>query len=143
MSSPRVEFISSLIGKPWKANAKGPEEFDCWHLTKYVLQEFFDRQVPDVDVPEKPTWPWMISQFREHTERERWSEVVTPMGGLLVVPDGSICLMARSNNPAHCGVLFRPEDKILHCAQHAGVVFQDCMDLKMEGWAKLRFFVRK
>jgi cell wall-associated NlpC family hydrolase len=133
----RVEFVKGLIGKPWQANAKGPEAYDCWHLVRYVLSEYFKKEVPDIQVPENPTWPWMIETFRSHSERRRWKEVQ----GLLLVPDGSICLMARHNNPAHCGVVFKPEMMILHCDQKSGVVFQDTIDLKMEGWAKLRFYV--
>lgn len=133
----RIEFLNDLIGRPWQANAKGPEAFDCWHLCRYVLSELFKKEVPTVEVPESPTWPWMIQTFREHAELGNWKE----LKGMVTIPDGAICLMARHESPAHCGIFFRDELSVLHCDQRAGVVFQNLIDIRSEGWAKLRFFV--
>jgi hypothetical protein len=137
----RQEFITSLIGKPWQANAKGPDSYDCWHLATHVQKELFHRNAPHIQVPEVPTWPWMISQFRFHPELRNWKEIPNNQTLLYDGLDGAIVLMARHSNPAHCGVLLAKEGAILHCDQRSGVVFQEPMDLKMEGWAKLRFFV--
>lgn len=136
----RELFISELIGKPWQANAKGPNAFDCWHLAVYVERYLFGRIAPEVVVPEHPTWPWMISQFKSHPELANWVELLQPATGQLMVSDGAIVLMARNTQPAHCGVYLSKEGGVLHCDERDGVVFQDVLSLKCNSWAKLRFY---
>lgn len=136
----RQKFIADLIGKPWQANAKGPDAFDCWHLAVYVQRHLFNRAAPDIVVPEHPTWSWMISQFKSHPELNNWVELLQPANGLIYVKDGAIVLMARNTHPAHCGVYLQGEGGVLHCDDGGGVMFQDIMTLKCNSWAKLRFY---
>lgn len=142
MVKDRQEFISSLIGRPWEANAKGPEAFDCWHCAQYVKRNLFNDPIPNIEVPDNPTWKWMIQQFRDHPENREWQEQPQPPNGLLLALDGSLVLMARLTRPAHIGVLFMPEKMILHCDQEHGVVYQDMLTIRTNGWTKLRFYAR-
>lgn len=137
----RLAFIQSMIGKPWKANAKGPDEFDCWHMTKYVQEVLFNRTVPLVVVPDEPTWPWMIEQFTQHKELQNWVEhSYSGFCSYVAAADGAIVLMARYRQPAHCGVWLKPERGVLHCEEQDGVTFMDLVTLRSIGWAKLRFY---
>lgn len=138
----RVEFLSELIGKPWKAGAHGPDAFDCWHLCQYVKRNLFQGDLPDIDVPRVPTWPWIIEQFKTNEELKNWKDTKYDPTMPITFPDGTIVLMSRLNQPAHAGIWFRPEMKILHCAEDLGVMFQDVLSLKVDGWAKLRFYER-
>ena len=138
----RNKFLSDMIGKPWKGGARGPDEFDCWHCAQYVKDKLFDDPIPDIDVPEHPNWKWMISQFKSHPENAQWQEQPQPSNGLLQAVDGSLVLMARLTQPAHIGVLFMPEKMVLHCDQLAGVVFQDLLTIRTNGWTRLRFYNR-
>lgn len=138
--SARMQFIRELIGKPWEANAKGPDKFDCWHLAVHIQYQLFGRLAPEVAVPENPKWPWMIEQFTKHPELQNWVETLQPLNGLIKANDGAIVLMARHNQPAHCGVWLGPERGVIHCDERDGVLFQDVITLRATGWAKLRFF---
>lgn len=40
--------VNDLIGKPWRLGARGPDAFDCWGLTREVLQ----RMRPDKPLPD-------------------------------------------------------------------------------------------
>lgn len=136
----RKSLLSSLIGRPYRKNAKGPDEFDCWHLAVYVEHVLFGRIAPKVDVPENATWGWMIEQFTGHAELGNWVELLQPTNGLVNAGDGAIVLMARLKQPAHCGVYLYPERKILHADEKLGVILQDIPTLKGELWNRLRFY---
>lgn len=137
----REEFLASLIGLPWMAGAKGPYHFDCWHLCQYVKRYLYNDPLPDMEVPPNPTWPWLIDQFKNHPEAIKWHEVPF-LHNIVTAHDGSIVLMARHKQPAHCGLWMAVERKILHADETLGVMFQDVLSLKADGWAKLRFFER-
>ncbi len=136
----RLLFLTGLIGRPWRANAKGPDAYDCWHLACYVEYMLFDRYSPTVEVPDNPTWPWMVEQFKSHPELKNWKELKQPLNGLLNAADGSIVLMARNKQPAHCGVYLEEERAVIHCDQRDGVCLQDILTLKGSSWSKLRFY---
>ncbi len=138
----RNEFLSSLIGKPWRANAEGPDAFDCWHLAKYVMEKLYRIEIPHIEVPSNPDWKWMIEQFTNHDYKKQWNEIEQPKNGLLKASDGALCLMARFSQPAHIGVLCLPEKRVIHCDQRDGVIFQDLLTLRTSGWARLRFYER-
>ncbi|MEO0721956.1 MAG: NlpC/P60 family protein [Pseudomonadota bacterium] len=47
-----MTWWSEYIGKPYEANARGPEAFDCWGLVETVFREALDIGVPsygDID----------------------------------------------------------------------------------------------
>lgn len=136
----RREFLTDLIGLPWRANAKGPDAFDCWHLAIHVQFWLFGRKAPQIDVPEHPTWPWMIEQFKTHHELSRWVEIPQKHEGLVVASDGAMVLMARNTQPAHCGVYLAQERGIIHADMRDGVCLQDILTLRGCSWGKLRFY---
>jgi hypothetical protein len=136
----REAFLNTLIGRPYKKNAKGPEAYDCWHVAVHVEDVMFGRIAPNIEVPENLSWPWLIQQFKTHPELDNWVEVLQPPNGLITAADGAMVLMARNKQPAHCGVYFQRERSVLHADERDGVVFQDIPTLKMNSWAKLRFY---
>jgi cell wall-associated NlpC family hydrolase len=139
----RAKFIEGIIGVPYKKNAKGPEAFDCWHLTVFVESSMFGRSAPDIEMPEKANWAWMIEQFSTHEELRNWTEIPQPSNGLVHAEDGAVVLMARNKQPAHCGVYFKQERRILHADETDGVMFQDIPTLKANSWARIRFYEPK
>ncbi len=136
----RVEFLTGLIGTPWKANSEGPDAFDCWHLCKHVHKHLFNRELPSVVMPENPSWRWMIKAIEMHPERQRWEEVPWKPHQLVSVGDGALVLMARSDNPAHIGVWLEQERRVMHCDGYMGVCMETFAMLHMGGWVKLRLF---
>jgi hypothetical protein len=138
----RSDVINSLLAKPWEANAHGPDAFDCWHLAMFVQRELFSLNLPDVDVPENPSWAWMIEAIDGHAERGNWRLVPADRMGLVTAADGAMVLMARSDRPAHIGVWLKPERFVIHADPRNGVVCDGLLDLRTKGWAKLRFYER-
>lgn len=138
--STRSEFLSGLIGKPWGAGAAGPDAWDCWHLARHIERALFGRDLPAVDVPEAPTWPWMIETIRDHAERAHWLEIPAEHFGVIVASDGALVLMARCDRPAHIGVWLAHERAVIHADGKIGVTLQSPLTLKTAGWVRLRFF---
>lgn len=138
----RIEFVNGLLGKPWMANGTGPEFWDCYHLARHVQSEMFGRELPLINLPENPTWSWMLETIERHPERRLWVEVMgkTPS---LTARDGAIVLMARHSRPAHVGVWFSAERRVLHADQDCGVVFEDIATLLQKAWRKLIFLQPK
>jgi len=136
----RDEFLRSLIGRPYRKNARGPDEFDCWHLAVYVQKHLYGREAPNVEVPEKANWGWMIEQFTTHPELGNWIECLQPSNGLVNALDGAMVLMARMTQPAHCGVYCAFERSIIHADENVGVIFQSLQVVKSNGWSRLRFY---
>ena len=142
MSIDRRQLLSSLIGKRWAANGRGPDEFDCWHLARHVQRELFGRELPSVDVPADPQWAWMLQTIAAHPERANWLERPQP-NDLIGAGDGALVLMARAQRAAHIGVWLLPEQGVIHCDQTSGVMFEDAATLRAAGWRKLTFYEPK
>lgn len=136
----RYAELNRLIGMPWVANASGPDAWDCYHLTRYVQRKFWNREMPDIVVPNDPTWTYIIRTIEEHEERKNWREVPTIAGMPIRARDGALVGMAASTRPAHMGVWFSRDQAILHVDNPDGVMFQDIQTIKMMGWQKLRFY---
>lgn len=135
----RSHLLRSLIGKRWAANGRGPDAYDCWHLARHLEQSLFDRRLPDVEVPNDPTWSWMLGAFEAHPECRNWIER-PQANGLITAADGALVLMARVKRAAHVGVWLLPEQRVMHCDQVSGVMFEDPATLRASGWRKLMFF---
>lgn len=130
----RAAYLSSLIGRPWSADAS------CWHLAAEVQHELFGRALPSVSVPDDPSWRWMIETISGHPERARWREVQAQPGGFVTAADGALVLMARTTQAAHVGVWLASEGRIIHADQAAGVALETLVTLRARGWARLRFY---
>lgn len=137
----RDEFLAGLIGKPWVKGGVGPDEFDCWGLVCYVRSMLYGNVLPNVDAPKDMTRRWMIEQFSTNEELKNWKEISTT-NGLVLAPEGSVVLMARLKNPIHCGIWFEKEQRVLHCCEPDGVVFQGLLTLKAYSWGMLKFYER-
>jgi hypothetical protein len=136
----RNEVLLSVIGKPWAANARGPEAFDCFHLMAHVQRVLAGRGFDDIEVPDDPSWSWMIEAIETHPDRQRWREVPASAMGLVRARDLSVVLMARRTNPAHVGVWLKPEAAVIHADQDHGVICDPLADLRTKGWQRLRFY---
>lgn len=141
MTTFRTQYLSQLIGTPYRANAKGGGEFDCWSVVCDVRHQLFGDVLPEFEVPDEPSLLWLAKAFEKAKERSHWQQVVQS-NGLVAAPDGSIVLMSRASQAVHCGIWLAPERRVLHAIPTDGVVFQDLMTLKTYGWSNLRYFRR-
>lgn len=134
----RSTTLNAFLGHPWRANAKGPDAYDCWHLAVAVSAALFDRTLPALAMPADPSWHWMIDTIRTHPERAQWREC--PAGPLVTARDGAIVLMARMTRPAHCGVWLALEKRIIHADPDHGSVCETLQEVKERGWRGLRYY---
>jgi hypothetical protein len=140
MTIARGPTLAAFLGKPWVANAKGPDAYDCWHLAVAVSRAVFGRDLPEMAVPLAPSWAWMIQTIATHPERAHWCEVPHDAMGLVRARDGAVVLMARRDRPAHIGVWLAPERRIIHADPIFGSVCEAPLDLRVKGWTRLRYF---
>jgi hypothetical protein len=137
----RSDFLSCLVGKPYAANAKGPDAYDCWHLAVRIERELFARELPSIEVPEGSSLVAMMEQYRK--ERARWREILPhPSMDLIGATDGALVLMMFGPEPSHIGVWLIPERRIIH-ADATQVRCEDLATLRANGWKSLRFFEPK
>jgi hypothetical protein len=136
----RYKILNDLLGKPWVANAKGPDAYDCYHLAQHVQRVIWNRTLPELEVPNSPDWKYIIRTIEESPVKKDWKEVPLVAGMPIKARDGALVVMAASVRGTHVGVWFEKERCILHVDKPDGVYFHDLMTLKMMGWQKLRFY---
>jgi hypothetical protein len=128
-----THWAIDLIGKPWVAGQAGPDQFDCWGLVRYVQAKHYGRELPII-APENYGVMACARMFRDHQERARWVDTITPM-------DGDVVLLAHNRHPAHVGHWLNVDGGgLLHCVQGSGVVFQNLQALKNSGWGNISFY---
>lgn len=129
-------WATELIGRPWEYGAQGPDSFDCWGFTRYVLRTHYGVEVPYVEVP--TDWRAARTALETHEERNHWISVAVPA-------DGDVVLMSRNRIPIHIGVVVKANgvDGVLHCADPSGVVFQTSQGLRATGWGRLTYYRRQ
>jgi len=74
--------VTDLIGKPFVDGGRGPDEFDCWGLVKFI----YDREF-GIDVPDYAIGATQSQKISDTVERDRkgWQEVeVTQEGDLML-----------------------------------------------------------
>lgn len=136
----RLAFLESLVGKPYKIGARGPDEFDCYGLARYIQMELAGVDMPDVAFAE-PTTRAQAEAMLSHPERQAWEEVEAAD-----VRDLDLVLMGNvAKRDFHLGtyVKLTTTGAVLHIDRHAGVVVDDIPALRASGFNFLRFFRRK
>lgn len=136
--TPRAEFLSQQVGRPWVWLS-----LHCWDFAGLVERELFGRVLPQVAVPDQPSWRWMLQAVGNHPEHQNWCEVACGPHGLVRAADGALCLMGRHEGPGHIGVWLRPEQRVIHCDRRQGVCFETVPALQQQGWRTLRFYEPK
>lgn len=128
-----IEFITSLIGKPWKLGAYGPNQYDCWSLSRLVQKELFGRDMPMFEDP--PTaLRGLVKLITTSEHRSKWQKVEEPKHGCLVE-------MTRSTQPYHLGVWLDIDGgAILHCEANYGVSWDKQVILLNSGWRRFTYY---
>lgn len=138
-SSERLAFLESLIGRPYRIGATGPDAFDCYGLVRHVQAELYA-----VPMPELPFVAATTRQQAEvmlgHAERKNWREIQE-----YEASDGDLVLMGNvAKRDFHLGTFVVPEIAgiVLHVDHGAGVVADDLPSLRSVGFNYLRLFKR-
>lgn len=81
------EYIDTVIGKPWKNRATGPDYFDCWGL---VVDSF--RKVEGIELPVVSGYyegKETSECFNNEVKASNWIESSEPIAGLVFVCEDS------------------------------------------------------
>jgi len=136
----RLAFLESLIRKPYKIGARGPDAYDCYGLARHIQMELAGVQMPDVAFAE-PTTRAQAEAMLSHPERQAWDEVTEAEAREL-----DLVLMGNvAKRDFHLGTYIIPATApaVIHIDKVAGVVVDDIPALRASGFNFLRFFRRK
>lgn len=118
-------YVSALQGRPWST------EQHCWHLVAQVQRDLYGRDLPAVELDDKPTALQLVRKFNSHPERVRWHQVTLPH-------DGAVVLLNRPGSKVraiHAGVyLDLDRGGVLHVDDPHGVTFDSLLDLQLRNW---------
>jgi cell wall-associated NlpC family hydrolase len=136
----RLAFYESLIGKPYRIGARGPEAYDCYGLARHIQQEMAAVEMPDVAFAE-PTTRAQAEAMLSHPERQAWGEVEEAEAREL-----DLVLMGNvAKRDFHLGTFICPgtTGAVLHIDRITGVIVDDIPALRAIGFNYLRFYRRK
>ncbi|MEJ8571220.1 NlpC/P60 family protein [Microbaculum marinum] len=102
----RAAFIKSVVGKPYRLGGQGPDEFDCYGLTRYVQRNLFGRDMPLFQAPEHIGLQAIAGFLQVHPERRNWRPVSKPV-------DGAIVSMFKQNIGHHVGTWLREDGGVI------------------------------
>lgn len=130
-----MHWAEELIGRPYRAGGQGPDAFDCWGVVRWVMAHRFGRELPAIPIDASDLRA-ILTAFRDHPERQRWSLVASPA-------EGDCVLLRQSRHPIHVGVWLSVDGGgVLHAVEANGVVFQRVRDLLTCGWRIEGFYRR-
>jgi cell wall-associated NlpC family hydrolase len=135
-----LALLEGLIGKPYKIGARGPDEFDCYGLARYIQLHLADVKMPDVGFAE-PTTRAQAEAMLSHPERQAWEEIPEAEARKL-----DLVLMGNvRKRDFHLGTYIVPATTgtVIHIDKTAGVVVDDIPALKASGFNYLKFYRRK
>jgi cell wall-associated NlpC family hydrolase len=131
-----MTLAADLIGKPWRAGAAGPDDFDCWNLVRFISLHDHGRELPPIAPADYGVLACARAVART-SEHANWFDVPSPA-------PGDVGLMAHARHPSHCGIWI-PDDggKVLHCVEGAGVVSHRLDQLRSTGWGRVTWYRHK
>lgn len=118
----RVQFLVSMAGKPYKAGARGPKEYDCYGLVLEVYRTLLGIELPDM-------------QNASAESHKAWRFVKEPT-------DLAIVFMRTFEMQRHVGIYLK-EGGILHAIETWGVIFEPISNLSLRGNTNIRMVVQR
>lgn len=134
------DWFLAYLGKPWMANPKPPDSYNCGELVRSIYRDLFGIETNAIPVAN--------AQSTLQCARAMQPEIFD----LLPVPVGrspqefDVCFMGRKTFMGHCGVAVETGDglKILHCPESAcGVTVNSELELRYSGFPLIRWFRHK
>lgn len=123
----QLDYLNTLIGKPWVRGSEGPDSYDCWSCAKHIEETFFGREMPSFTEPPSDLKA-LARLIRDHPHRKCWQRIQKPVHGALVE-------LAHHKRAFHIGVFLDVDGGgIFHCNQGVGITFDRIVVLKSAGW---------
>lgn len=130
-------WATYLIGKPYKKDAVGPDEFDCVGFTEYVLRTHKGIDMPLSAI--KTKLPDNEDRIREAARRSGYRPVLDKTH-----VEDDVMLMENIEGP-HIGIVIRSNAKwyLMHCVDGIGVCLMPLYQLEMVGYKNIRSWRRQ
>lgn len=124
------EQVSNYLGKEYRRDGDGPEEWGCWYLLRHCLREYYGVILPLAPVGDLEACRGIYSS---RVRSGAWIPVSTP-------EDGSPVLMRGGREP-HVGLYLDIDGGgILHSLEDVGVVFSTPQSCAAMGFCELKFY---
>lgn len=131
----KAAFINGLLKRPYRLGAAGPDEFDCWGLTRLVQRDVYGRDLPLFEMAVKCGRMAMAAVIAAHPERKRWRQIPRPV-------DGALISMAQQGRGYHLGTFVALDGGlIVHTLEESGVVADRAVHLRTLGWHSIKWYV--
>lgn len=143
MSPEHEALVESLVGKPYREGANGPDAFDCYGLVRHTMGAAGLFLLPTIARPEgeRPCGEAIGRALSEHPELGAWRKVAEP-------EEWDVAVMANvQERRRHIGLCVRLKGCfwVIH-AQDAPVnrvILDDLPSLTAKGFNRVEFYRRK
>jgi hypothetical protein len=116
--------IIDYIGKPWEANAKGPEAFDCWGLLVDVYKKQLNLDLPEYPKIDRDSLASLQGGIATILNSD-WTAIARP------VEYCAVCLSVNTKYAHHVGVFLEVDGgRVLHCTKQGGVLCEPLDSVK-------------
>lgn len=135
-----ADWYLPYLGKPWAANPRPPESYNCGELARAVYRDLLGIDTAIIPVAN--------AYSRLQCVRAMKPEIFD----LLPIPDGDapqaldVCFLGRRSALSHCGLAAMTAEglKVLHCPEAAcGVSLDSLLELRLAGFPVVRWFRHK
>lgn len=128
------DFLTSLLGKPYRAGGQGPDSFDCWGMVRYVYAELFNIALQDFSHLSPKDVKSCSAQFEAGAVSEDWVQLDEPEHGCIVA-------MSRSKVIHHVGLWVDIDGgTCIHALDGASVIAQKVQSLRNSNFSKILFY---
>ena len=121
-----------LIGRPWVANAQGPDSFDCWGLVRYWFRTQMCVELPQTPVDANDLKAVIEGLGALKSNKHIWEEV--PLG-----QSGQVIAMGKNARVSHVGVHIGG-GFVLHCSRESGTVVIQTISQLQRRWGTLKIY---
>lgn len=143
MSPEHEALVESLVGKPYRSGANGPDAFDCYGVPFFLYRLCGRTRLPEINrqLDQSPCGEAIGRALSDHPEIGRWTRVQDP-------EDWDIAVMANvAERRRHIGLCARLKGQfwVVH-AQDAPVnrvVLDDLPSLDAKGFKRIEFYRRR
>lgn len=124
-----MHWVADYLGRPYRAGANGPHDYDCWGLVRAVLRDRAEIVLPQAPLAiASGDHASVRAAFRDDDLYRGWREVDDQK-------DFDAVLMTQARYPSHVGVSV--EGRVLH-AIRGGVCLMDSVTLAANGFRILK-----
>lgn len=121
-----------LIGKPWEANAQGPDSFDCWGLVRFWSETNLGVTLPKTPVDSNDLKAVIGGLGAFKRDSSMWEE--QPLGA-----EGQVVAMGLNERISHVGIHIG-DGFVLHCSRGPGMVVIQTIPQLNRQWGTLKIY---